>query len=99
MFVFRPRVGTAGQTHPSLFPRGGEVAVGGFARSVRLVRRNLRSVFGYSVLVFGVGTAFGALASVPSTLLSSQAVRPSPSLELPQAPFSVTFYRTLDPAA
>lgn len=56
----------------------GESAVGGFARSVGLVRRNLRAVFGYSVLVFGVSIVFGLLASVPSTLLSLRTVQPSP---------------------
>jgi len=66
----------------------GASAVSGFKRSIGLVRRNLVSVLGYSVLVFAGGLVFGVLSSVPSTLLSLQATRvplsvPLPDLALP----------------
>ena len=64
-------------------------AVGGFKRSASLVRRNLRSVFGYSVIVFGVGIVFGVFASVPSTYLSMRAAQPTPSLGLPELSLAV----------
>jgi hypothetical protein len=49
----------------------GRGVVGGFKRSVGLVRRNLVSVFGYSVLVFAVGLVAGLVSSVPSILLTA----------------------------
>lgn len=65
-------------------------AVDGLKRSVGLVRQNLVSVFGYSVLVFGAGLIFGAVASIPSMLLSMQmqmtevpAMLPLPDVSLP----------------
>lgn len=67
----------------------GASAVGGFRRSARLVRRNLRAAFGYSVVVFGVGLVFGLLASVPSTLLSVQMAGPSVPSALPEVSFPV----------
>lgn len=62
----------------------GESAIGGFKRSIGLVRRNLLSVFGYSVLVFGVGLIFGALASIPSMLLSAQLADAPMAMPLPE---------------
>lgn len=50
----------------------GEGAIGGFRRSIGVVRRNLVSVFGYTVLVFGVSIVFGLLASVPVFLFRGQ---------------------------
>ena len=67
----------------------GESAIGGFKRSVSLVRRNLLSVFGYSMLVFGVGIIFGLFSSIPSTLLSVQTAQPSPTLGFPEIPLSI----------
>ncbi|MDS0295953.1 hypothetical protein [Halogeometricum luteum] len=61
--------------------------LGGFERSVSLVRRNLASVFGYTVLTFGVGLVFGVVASVPSTLLSVQVAQPTPLF--PDLPLSL----------
>lgn len=62
-------------------------AVGGYRRSVGLVRRNLLSVFGYSVLVFAVGAVVGVLSSIPSALLSAQSL--GPAAEFPDIPLSV----------
>lgn len=67
----------------------GESAIGGFKRSVSLVRRNLLSVFGYSMLVFGVGIISGLFSSIPSTLLSVQTAQPSPTPGFPEIPLSI----------
>lgn len=67
----------------------GQGAIGGFKRSASLVRRNLRSVFGYSVLVFGVGIVFGLFSSIPSALLSVQTAQPSPAPGFPEIPLSI----------
>lgn len=67
----------------------GESAVGGFKRSMSLVRRNLGSVFGYSILVFGVGIVFGLVTSIPSTLLSVQTAQPSPPPGFPEVPLLI----------
>lgn len=64
-------------------------AIGGFKRSVSLVRRNLLSVLGYSVLVFGVGIIFGLFSSIPSTILSVQTAQPSPTPGFPDVPLSI----------
>jgi hypothetical protein len=68
----------------------GASAVGGFRRSIGLVRTNLVSVLGYSLLVFGASLLFGLLGSVPSALLSARVSGalislPLPDLALPAA--------------
>lgn len=67
----------------------GEGAIGGLKRSMGLVRRNLWSVFGYSVLVFGVSIVSGLFSSIPSTLLSVQTAQPSPPPGFPEFPLSI----------
>ena len=67
----------------------GQGAIGGFKRSASLVRRNVLSVFGYSILVFGVGIVFGFFSSIPSTLLSVQTAQPSPAPGFPEIPLSI----------
>ena len=67
----------------------GRGAIGGLKRSVGLVRRNLRSVFGYSVLVFGVGIVFGLFSGIPSMLLSVQTAQPSLPPGAPEIPLSI----------
>lgn len=68
----------------------GKSAIGGFKHSIGLVRRNLVSVFGYSVLIFAGGMFFGLLGSIPSMLLSMQmtdvpTAMPLPEVSLPLA--------------
>jgi hypothetical protein len=63
-------------------------AIGGFKRSVGLVRRNLIPVFVYSLLVFVGGMFFGLLGSIPSMMLSRSTTQvlltvPLPDLSLP----------------
>jgi hypothetical protein len=64
----------------------GAGALGGFKRSVGVVRRNLLSVFGYSVVVFIVGLVLGLLTSIPSTLISAQRL---PAATFPDLPLSL----------
>ncbi|WP_255152668.1 hypothetical protein [Halorarius halobius] len=67
----------------------GKSAIGGFKHSVGLVRRNLVSVFGYSVLVFAGGMFFGLLGSIPSMLLSMQMTDAPMDLPLPEVALPV----------
>ena len=71
-----------------------ESAVSGFQHSFGLVRQNLISVFGYSVLVFVGGLFFGLLVSIPSTLLSLQATQVPISVPLPELSLTVTVVLT-----
>jgi len=73
----------------------GRSAVDGIRRSIGLVRRNLVSVVGYSVLVFGAGLVFGGLGSIPSTLLSMQATPVAPGMPLPDVSLPVTVALTV----
>ena len=57
--------------------------VHGFKRSIELVRNNLVSVLGYSVIVFGGSLLFGGIAGVGSVLLSPRPTGiPLPELSL-----------------
>lgn len=58
--------------------------VEGFKRSVGLVRRNLLSVIGYTIILVLGGAIFGGVGGAASVLLSPQAAElPLPDLSLP----------------
>jgi hypothetical protein len=73
----------------------GASAISAIKRSIGLVRRNLLSVFGYTVLVFAVGLVFGVLGSIPSTLLSMQTTPVPVSMPLPDLGLPVTMTLTV----
>ena len=61
--------------------------IAGFKRSIKLVRRNLLSVFGYTLILLTGSVLFGGLGGVASVLLSPQPTGsplplPDPSLPL-----------------
>lgn len=72
-----------------------QTAIDGIKRSIHLVRRNLVSVAGYSLLVFGAGLVFGALGSIPSTLLSMQMTPVSMGVPLPDVALPVVVALTV----